>query len=107
MVLGNLTAIVQTSVRRLLAYSAIAHAGYMLLGVLSHAGASLASVVYYTVTYGLTTLGAFGVVSVVHQQSWGEALADFRGLSRRAPGLSFCMMIFMLSVAGISPLAGV
>jgi len=88
MVLGNLTAIVQTSVRRLLAYSAIAHAGYMLLGVLSHGGASLASLVYYAVTYGLTTLGAFGVVAVVQQQGGGDGLSDFRGLSRRAPVLS-------------------
>src|SRR5207245_11264225 len=106
MVLGNLTAIVQTSVRRLLAYSAIAHAGYMLLGVLSHAVASLASLVYYAVTYGLTTLGAFGVVSVVQQRAGGDRLSDFAGLSRRAPVVAFCMMIFMLSLAGIPPLAG-
>jgi NADH-quinone oxidoreductase subunit N len=106
MVLGNLTAIVQTSVRRLLAYSAIAHAGYMLLGVLSHGGASLAALVYYAVTYGLTTLGAFGVVSIVQQQAGGDAMSDFRGLSRRAPILAICMMIFMLSLAGIPPLAG-
>src|SRR5437660_1411314 len=65
MVLGNLAAIVQTSVRRLLAYSAIAHAGYMLLGIIGHGGQSFASLVYYVVTYGLTTLGAFGVASVV------------------------------------------
>src|SRR5438094_1291455 len=106
MVLGNLTAIVQTSVRRLLAYSAIAHAGYMLLGVLSHGGASLASLVYYAVTYGLNTVGAFGVVLVVEQQAGGESVADFAGLSRRAPLVSFCMMIFLLSLAGIPPLAG-
>ena len=106
MLLGNLAAIVQTSVRRLLAYSAIAHAGYMLLGVLSHSAVSLASLVYYVITYGLTTLGAFGVVSLVQQRSGGDALSDFRGLSRRAPVLSFCMMIFMLSLAGIPPLPG-
>src|SRR6266705_2848282 len=106
MVLGNLADIVQTNVRRLLAYSAIAHAGYMLLAVVSHAGLGVAALVYYAVTYGLTTLGAFGVVSVVQQQGGGDALSDFRGLSRRAPVLSFCMMIFMLSLAGIPPLAG-
>src|SRR6266478_4136909 len=77
MVLGNLTAIVQTSVRRLLAYSAIAHAGYMLLGIIGHCGQSFASLVYYAVTYGLTTLGAFGVVSVVQQQTGGDTLAHF------------------------------
>src|SRR5438105_1738300 len=106
MVLGNLVAIVQSSVRRLLAYSAIAHAGYMLLGVLSHSQQSLAALVYYVVTYALTTLGAFGVVSIVQQQSGGDRLSDFAGLSRRAPVVSFCMMIFMLSLAGIPPLAG-
>src|SRR6266516_2263692 len=104
--LGNLVAIVQRGMRRLLAYSAIAHAGYMLLGVLSHGSQSLASLVYYAITYGLTTLGAFGVVSVVQQQTGADRLSDFAGLRRRAPVLSFCMMIFMLSLAGIPPLAG-
>lgn len=106
MVLGNLAALAQSNVRRLLAYSAIAHAGYMLLGVLSQGGASLASLVYYVVTYALTTLGAFGVVNVVQRQTGGERLEDFAGFSRRAPVPAFCMLIFMLSLAGIPPLAG-
>lgn len=106
MLLGNLTAIVQSSVRRLLAYSAIAHAGYMLLGVLPHGERGLAALVYYVITYGLATLGAFGVVSIVERQTGGDRLSDFAGLSRRAPVLSFCMTIFMLSLAGIPPLAG-
>ncbi len=106
MVLGNFAAIVQSSVRRLLAYSAIAHAGYMLLGVMAHSGTGLASLVYYVITYGLTTLGAFGVVAVVQQQTGGDRLADFAGLSRRSPGLAICMMVFILSLAGIPPLAG-
>lgn len=106
MVLGNLVAIVQSSVRRLLAYSAIAHAGYMLIAVLSHSAESLSSLVFYVVTYGLTTVGAFGVVAVVEQGTGGEKLSDFAGLSRRAPLVSFCMLIFMLSLAGIPPLAG-
>jgi len=107
MVLGNLTAIVQTSVRRLLAYSAIAHGGYMLLGVMtSGTNLSLSSLVYYSITYGLTALGAFGVVSIVQEWSGGDRLTDFAGLSRRAPALSACMMVFMLSLAGIPPLAG-
>ena len=106
MVLGNVTAIVQSNVRRLLAYSAIAHAGYVLLGILGHNSAGLASLVYYVVTYGLTTVGAFGVVSVVKERYGGENLSDFAGLGQRAPVLSFCMLIFMLSLAGIPPLAG-
>jgi NADH-quinone oxidoreductase subunit N len=106
MLLGNLAAIVQCSVRRLLAYSAIAHAGYILLGILAHDRDGLASIVYYVVIYGLTTVGAFGVVSIVQDRAGGDALSDFAGLSRRAPILSICMMVFMLSLAGIPPLAG-
>ncbi len=106
MLLGNLAAIVQSSVRRLLAYSAIAHAGYILLGILAHDRDGLASIVYYVVIYGLTTVGAFGVVSIVQDSAGGDALSDFAGLSRRAPILSICMMVFMLSLAGIPPLAG-
>ena len=106
MVLGNLVAIVQTSVKRLIAYSAIAHAGYMLLGVMSHSGQSLSSVVFYAVTYGLTTIGAFGVVAVVENGAGDDKLSSFAGLSRRSPVISFCMFIFMLSLAGIPPLAG-
>ena len=105
MVLGNLVALGQTSVRRLLAYSAIAHAGYMLLGIISQP-AGLASICYYVVTYAFATLGAFGVISVVEAESGGDRLSDFAGLSRRAPILSGCMMVFLLSLAGIPPLAG-
>ena len=106
MILGNLAAIVQSNVKRLLAYSAVAHAGYALLGILSNSPSGLASLIYYVVTYGLTTVGAFGVVLVVENATGDAKLADFAGLSRRAPVVSVCMMVFMLSLAGIPPLAG-
>lgn len=106
MVLGNLVAIMQTSVRRLLAYSAIAHGGYTLLGVLSHTDQSFSALLYYAITYALTVLGAFGVVALVEEETGGDTLSHFAGLSRRAPVPAFCMMIFMLSLAGIPPLAG-
>jgi NADH-quinone oxidoreductase subunit N len=106
MVLGNLVAILQASVRRLLAYSAIAHAGYMLLGILSHTDQSFGALLYYAITYALTVLGAFGVVALVEEETGGDTLSDFAGLSRRAPVPSFCMLIFLLSLAGIPPLAG-
>lgn len=106
MALGNLAAIAQQSVKRLLAYSAIAHAGYALLGVLSNSPQGVASLVYYVVTYALTVLGAFGVVAIVEESSGGSHLDDFAGLARRAPFLGVSMMIFMLSLAGIPPLAG-
>lgn len=106
MILGNLAAIVQSSVRRLLAYSAIAHAGYALLGIAANSESGIASLIYYVLTYGLTTVGAFGVIAAVEQGTGGDKLSDFAGLSRRAPVISFCMFIFMLSLAGIPPLAG-
>jgi NADH-quinone oxidoreductase subunit N len=105
-VLGNLVAIVQRSVRRLLAYSAIAHAGYILLAIVAHTQQSLGALLYYVITYALATLGAFGVVAIVEQQTGGDRLSYFDGLSRRAPVLSACMFVFLLSLAGIPPLAG-
>jgi NADH-quinone oxidoreductase subunit N len=106
MVLGNLVAIRQTSVRRLLAYSTVAHAGYMLLALVAHTPLSLAALLYYVITYALTTLGAFGVVAIVERATGSDHLASFDGLGKRAPGLSFCLAIFLLSLAGIPPLAG-
>lgn len=106
MLLGNLAAIAQTSVRRLLAYSAVAHAGYALLALFAGHERAFASLLYYVFTYALTALGAFGVVSVVQERAGEDQLSVFAGLSRRAPLLAFCMMIFMLSLAGIPPLAG-
>lgn len=103
---GNLAAIAQSSVRRLLAYSAVAQAGYMLTGLVAGNQHGLAALIYYAATYGLTALGAFGVVAIVQERAGGEGLAAFAGLAKRAPVLSFCMLIFFLSLAGIPPLAG-
>jgi NADH-quinone oxidoreductase subunit N len=105
MILGNLAAIPQTSVRRLLAYSAIGHAGYMLLGLIAHTPQGLGALLYYVITYALASLGAFGVLDALEHEGV-DKIADLAGLSRRAPGLSFCMLIFLLSLAGIPPLAG-
>jgi NADH-quinone oxidoreductase subunit N len=106
MVLGNLAAISQTSVKRLLAYSAIAHGGYALIAIITNHPAAISSLLYYAITYAITVLGAFAVVVVIEQNQNGDKLSDFAGLSKRAPLLSACMMIFMLSLAGIPPLAG-
>ncbi len=105
MILGNLAAIAQTSVRRLLAYSAISHAGYMLLGLIAHTPQGSSALLYYVITYALASLGAFGVLGALEAEGV-DKLAYIAGLSRRAPGLSLCMMIFLLSLAGIPPLAG-
>jgi len=106
MLLGNLVAIVQSSLRRLLAYSAIAHAGYMLLAIIAHTEQSLAALLYYVFTYALATIGAFAVISVIEEKRGSDQLSNFNGLSRQTPVLSFCMAIFILSLAGIPPLAG-
>jgi NADH-quinone oxidoreductase subunit N len=105
-IVGNVAAIAQTSVRRLLAYSAVAHAGYALIGVLAFGERGLSALLYYVVTYAVTVLGAFGVVALLEQRTGSDAFATFAGLNKRAPLLSFCMLIFMLSLAGIPPLAG-
>jgi len=105
-VLGNLGALAQTSVRRLLAYSAIAHAGYMLLGIAAHTAQSGAAVLYYALTYALTTIGAFGVIGIVERTTGSDRLDAFAGLSKRNPLLAATMLIFLLSLAGIPPLVG-
>jgi NADH-quinone oxidoreductase subunit N len=125
MVVGNLAALAQVSVRRLLAYSAVAHAGYILLGVASHYnfaglerpsdfdGAAQGStflsanaVIFYVLTYGLTTIGAFGVVGVVERATGSDRLDAFLGLHKRNPVLAGVLLVLFLSLAGIPPLVG-
>lgn len=105
MILGNLVAIAQTSLRRLIAYSAIAHAGYMLLGIIAHTPQGLAALVYYVITYALASLGAFGVLGALEGEGI-DRISDLAGLSRRAPSLALCLLVFLLSLAGIPPLSG-
>lgn len=106
MLFGNLTAIVQSNFRRLLAYSAIAHAGYALLAVMSGTAMGLSALVYYMFTYSLAAIGLFGVVQAIERENGQISLGDFAGLRARSPLLAFCLAIFVLSLAGIPPLAG-
>ena len=108
MVFGNLAALAQTSVRRLLAYSAIAHAGYILLGLafFGWSNVSAQAILYYIVTYGLTTIGAFGVVGVVERATGSDKLDSFLGLQKRNPLLAAVLLVLFLSLAGIPPLVG-
>ena len=108
MVLGNLAALAQVSVRRLLAYSAIAHAGYILLAIayFSRSNLSANAVLYYILTYGLTTIGAFGAVSVVERINGSDRMDAFLGLYRRNGMLAAIMLVLFLSLAGIPPLVG-
>jgi NADH-quinone oxidoreductase subunit N len=104
--IGNLVALAQTNVRRLLAYSAVAHAGYTLLGLIAGGRDGFSATLFYATVYAITLVGAFGVVALVRSETGGDDLKNFSGLATRAPLLAACMAIFMLSLAGIPPLAG-
>jgi NADH-quinone oxidoreductase subunit N len=106
LLVGNGAALAQTNFRRLLAYSAIAHAGALLLGVIAAGVAGPGPVCYYAVTYGIATAGAFGVIAVLERTGRCEAITDLAGLGRRSPLLAACLLVFILSLAGIPPLAG-
>ena len=106
LLLGNFGALAQSNLRRLLAYSAIAHAGALLLGVMAAGAAGPGPLFYYAATYGLATVGAFGVVTVLDQAGVGPGITDLAGLHRRSPLLAGCLLVFVLSLAGIPPLAG-
>ena len=106
LLLGNFAALAQTNVRRLLAYSAIAHAGVMFIGVIIAGRAGPGPLFYYAATYGVATVGAFGVIAVAERAGGCQRLTDLAGLHRRSPLLAGCLMVFVLSLAGIPPLAG-
>ncbi|MCX6943852.1 MAG: NADH-quinone oxidoreductase subunit N [Opitutales bacterium] len=106
MLLGNFAALAQSNVRRLLAYSAIAHAGALLLGLLSAGHSGPGPLFYYAATYGVATAGAFGVLAVMERHGRSQELSDLAGLYRRSPLLAGSLLIFVLSLAGIPPLAG-
>lgn len=108
MFLGNLAALVQGSVRRLLAYSAVAHAGYILLGLayFSYGPRSTEAILYYIVTYGLTTVGAFAVVDVIERATGSDRMEAFLGLHKRNPLVAAVLLVLFLSLAGIPPLVG-
>ena len=112
--LGNLVAIVQTNIKRMLAYSSIAHAGYALIGVVvagghSGEGAStgFASVLLYIAIYSFMTLGAFALIGMLRKEGQeSEQIEDYAGLAKREPLAAFFMLVFMVSLAGIPPTAG-
>ncbi len=106
MVLGNVAAIVQRNLKRLLAYSSIAHAGYILIGIIAATQMGASAVLFYVIVYALTNLGAFGVVAVLARSTAGDDINHFNGMARRAPFLSLLMLIFVLSLAGVPPLSG-
>jgi len=108
LVVGNLTAIAQTNVKRMLAYSTISHMGFMILGMLSiFDGNAYSGALFYAVTYVLTTLGSFGLLMILSRQGYEcETLDDLKGLNRRHPWLAFMGLVLMFSFAGIPPTVG-
>ena len=112
MLLGNIVALAQTNVKRMMAYSSIAQAGYMMVGLVSFGGAQLAgidplgSVLLFILTYLFTNLGAFAVIIAVDHAMGSADLAAFAGLMRRSPLLAVSLFVFFLSLVGIPPLAG-
>jgi len=104
---GNLAALTQTNMKRLLAYSSISHVGYILLGLVAWNETGLVGIMYYLIAYAFMTIGAFAVVIVMRQRGLiGDELADLDGLYQRSPAAAFLLLIFMLSLAGIPPTAG-
>jgi NADH-quinone oxidoreductase subunit N len=107
MTVGNITALVQNNVKRMLAYSSIAHAGYLLVAMVAGKELGGAALMYYLVAYGLMNLGAFGVIVAVGRKGEpNEEFSDFAGLGFRYPLLAMAMTVFMLSLTGVPPLVG-
>ena len=106
LLIGNIGALAQSNLRRLLAYSAIGHAGALLLGVIAAGKVGPAPLFYYAATYGIATVGIFGIVAVLERGGVGPRIEDLAGLRRRSPLLTGCLAVFILSLAGIPPLAG-
>jgi NADH-quinone oxidoreductase subunit N len=107
MIYGNIAALTQNNVKRMLAYSSIAHAGYALMGLVAASPMGTWSVLMYMLVYTFMNLGAFGFVILLESKGYaGETISDYAGLSRRHPAAAAFMLIFMLALAGIPPTAG-
>ncbi len=109
MTVGNLAALPQRNVKRLLAYSSIAHGGYLLMGgvlMTSETSDGLSAILFYLIVYLFMNLGAFYVVILVANDSGSEMIEGFRGLSSRSPLVAFAMLVFLVSLTGIPPVAG-
>jgi NADH-quinone oxidoreductase subunit N len=107
MLYGNIVAIAQTKIKRMLAYSSTAHAGYLLLGVAALSSAGATGIAIYSAVYLLMQIAAFGIVAMLEKETGvGLELSDYAGLSKRRPWAAFLLSIIMLSLAGIPPFAG-
>jgi NADH-quinone oxidoreductase subunit N len=106
MTVGNVLALAQKNIKRMLAYSSIAHAGYILIGVVAFSQLGMTSVVFYLIAYLITNLAAFGIVMTFSHVVGSDEITAYSGLSRRKPWLALAMLVAFLSLAGMPPLAG-
>jgi len=107
MVIGNVVAIAQTNIKRMLAYSTISHVGFLLLGVLAGTATGYQAAMFYTLVYVIMTTGAFGVVLLMSRKGFeADALDDYKGLNRRNPWFAFVMLLLMFGMAGVPPTIG-
>ena len=107
LVIGNLVAIAQTNIKRMLGYSTIAHVGFILLAIMTGTGDGYAAALFYTLTYVVASLGSFGMVILLSRGGYeAENISDFKGLNARSPWFALMMMFLMLSLAGIPPFVG-
>jgi len=107
MIIGNVVAIAQTNLKRMLAYSTISHVGFILLGILSGSQEGYAAAMFYALVYSLMSLGAFGMIILLSRQGFeADTIDDYKGLSERNPWYALMMLILMFSMAGIPPLVG-
>jgi|ERR1019366_2540569 NADH-quinone oxidoreductase subunit N len=106
LLVGNISAVLQTSTKRMLAYSSIAHAGYMLLALLAGNKYSNSAILFYTTAYSIGSIGTFCILNIVSQSKSGDNIYSFNGLGKSNPLLAFVMTVAILSLAGIPPTAG-
>jgi len=105
--LGNLIAIAQTNIKRMLAYSTISHVGFLLLGLLAGTAEGYSAAMFYAITYALMAIGGFGMIILISRAGYeANQLDDFKGLNDRSPWFAFMMLILMLSMAGVPPTVG-
>jgi len=107
MAIGNIVAIAQTNIKRMLAYSTISHVGFIILGILAGSAEGYASAMFYTIAYAIMSLGGFGIIMLLARAGFeADQLNDFKGLNQRSPWFAFMMLILMFSMAGVPPTVG-
>ncbi len=107
MALGNIVAIAQTNIKRMLAYSTISHVGFILLGILAGTSSGYSAAMFYTIVYALTALGGFGIVILLSRKGFeADQLDDYKGLHERSPWFAAMLLLFMFSMAGVPPTVG-